>query len=513
MEPYYVTTPIYYVNSTPHIGHAYTTVAADVFARHQRQRGRDTFLLTGVDEHASKVARVAEEQGLAPQEYADRIVEAWRALPARLGVAPRLLHPHERRRAQAVRPGVPARGSGTTVAKTSTRTSTPGSTASAARRSRPRTSSSTGSAPSTTSSPSGSRSGTGSSGSRPTRSSCSRSTTSGPTSCCPAFRANEARSFIAGGLQDFSISREGLSVGDPDPVGHRPGRVRLGGRARQLPERATYARPGEDLVPRYWPGVAAPAGEGHPALPLRLLAGDAARGGLRRAAPALRARVSPARRSQDLEVARERRRPARPGRRLRRRCRAVLVRALGLVRPGRRGVGRRACASATSASSGTTSAISSRGRPRWSRDTADGSFVAVPSADSEIAAILEPLGERRRRAPRRLRPDGGARADLGGRARRSTGTSRRRRRGSSRRTRRARRSSTACSTTSSTGCAPWPSPSPPTFRRRRRGFSPRCGQPPTIDWAEVAYGRAQAVEGLEPAEPLFPRVDEPTLAA
>ena len=87
MEPYYLTTPIYYVNSTPHIGHAYTTVAADVFARHQRQRGRDTFLLTGVDEHASKVARVAEEQGLEPQEYADRIVEAWRALPARLGVS------------------------------------------------------------------------------------------------------------------------------------------------------------------------------------------------------------------------------------------------------------------------------------------------------------------------------------------------------------------------------------------------------------------------------------------
>jgi len=88
MEPYYVTTPIYYVNSTPHIGHAYTTVAADVFARHQRQRGRDTFLLTGVDEHASKVARVAEEQGLRSEEYADRIVESWRSLPARLGVAP-----------------------------------------------------------------------------------------------------------------------------------------------------------------------------------------------------------------------------------------------------------------------------------------------------------------------------------------------------------------------------------------------------------------------------------------
>ena len=62
MERYYLTTPIYYVNSTPHIGHAYTTVAADIFTRHQRQRGRDTFLLTGVDEHASKVARVAAEQ-------------------------------------------------------------------------------------------------------------------------------------------------------------------------------------------------------------------------------------------------------------------------------------------------------------------------------------------------------------------------------------------------------------------------------------------------------------------
>ena len=71
---YYVTTPIYYVNATPHIGHAYTTIAADILARHHRQRGDDVFFLTGVDEHASKVARVAEEQGLEPKEYADRIV-------------------------------------------------------------------------------------------------------------------------------------------------------------------------------------------------------------------------------------------------------------------------------------------------------------------------------------------------------------------------------------------------------------------------------------------------------
>jgi len=81
---FYVTTPIYYVNSTPTLGHAYTTIAADILTRHHRQRGDDTYFLTGVDEHADKVARVAKEQGLEPQEYADHIVGAWRELPKRL---------------------------------------------------------------------------------------------------------------------------------------------------------------------------------------------------------------------------------------------------------------------------------------------------------------------------------------------------------------------------------------------------------------------------------------------
>ncbi len=84
---FYVTTPIYYVNSTPHIGHAYTTIAADIVARHHRQRGDETFFLTGVDEHADKVARVAAEQGLAPKEYADQIVVAWQELPRRLNAS------------------------------------------------------------------------------------------------------------------------------------------------------------------------------------------------------------------------------------------------------------------------------------------------------------------------------------------------------------------------------------------------------------------------------------------
>jgi methionyl-tRNA synthetase len=81
---YYLTTPIYYVNATPHIGHAYTTIAADAIVRHHRQRGDETFFLTGTDENASKVYRVAEEEGLDPKAYVDEIVEHWRELPSRV---------------------------------------------------------------------------------------------------------------------------------------------------------------------------------------------------------------------------------------------------------------------------------------------------------------------------------------------------------------------------------------------------------------------------------------------
>jgi methionyl-tRNA synthetase len=69
---YYVTTPIYYVNAEPHLGHAYTTIAADVLARHMRQRGEDVFFLTGTDEHGEPVAQAAERLGTTPRELADR---------------------------------------------------------------------------------------------------------------------------------------------------------------------------------------------------------------------------------------------------------------------------------------------------------------------------------------------------------------------------------------------------------------------------------------------------------
>ena len=77
---FYVTTPIYYVNAAPHLGHAYSTIAADVLARHHRQREEPTFFLTGTDEHGEPVAQAAEEAGTTPQELADRNAERFRAL-------------------------------------------------------------------------------------------------------------------------------------------------------------------------------------------------------------------------------------------------------------------------------------------------------------------------------------------------------------------------------------------------------------------------------------------------
>jgi methionyl-tRNA synthetase len=69
---YYLTTPIYYVNAEPHLGHAYTTIAADVLARHMRQRGEEVFFLTGTDEHGEPVAQAAEREGVTPQVLVDR---------------------------------------------------------------------------------------------------------------------------------------------------------------------------------------------------------------------------------------------------------------------------------------------------------------------------------------------------------------------------------------------------------------------------------------------------------
>jgi len=83
-DTFYVTTPIYYVNDKPHLGHVYTTMVADVVARYHRLKGDDTFFLTGVDEHAAKVSDKAAEHGLTPQQWADQNAAAFREVFTKL---------------------------------------------------------------------------------------------------------------------------------------------------------------------------------------------------------------------------------------------------------------------------------------------------------------------------------------------------------------------------------------------------------------------------------------------
>ncbi|MGA2192415.1 MAG: methionine--tRNA ligase [Nitrospirota bacterium] len=87
-DTFYITTPIYYVNDVPHIGHAYTTVAADTMARYMRLTGREVFFLTGTDEHGQKVEKTAADKGMTNREFVDSIVPRFRGLWEKLDIEP-----------------------------------------------------------------------------------------------------------------------------------------------------------------------------------------------------------------------------------------------------------------------------------------------------------------------------------------------------------------------------------------------------------------------------------------
>ena len=106
-ETFYITTPIYYANSKPHIGHAYTTMVADSITRFKRQRGIDTFFLTGTDEHGINIERAAAERGIPIKEHVDEIFKEFQKAFAPLGIELRPLDSHNRpcarkRRAEVV---------------------------------------------------------------------------------------------------------------------------------------------------------------------------------------------------------------------------------------------------------------------------------------------------------------------------------------------------------------------------------------------------------------------------
>jgi methionyl-tRNA synthetase len=85
MRPFYVTTPIYYVNDLPHIGHIFTTTAADVLARYRRMAGDPVYFLTGTDEHGQNIERAAKKEGIAPLALADRVVSRYYQLRDQMG--------------------------------------------------------------------------------------------------------------------------------------------------------------------------------------------------------------------------------------------------------------------------------------------------------------------------------------------------------------------------------------------------------------------------------------------
>ena len=85
MARFYYTTPIYYVNDKPHIGHAYTSLATDVLARWKRLEGHEVFFLTGTDEHGQKVEKAAQDAGMDPQAFTDQVSQSFRLLAERMG--------------------------------------------------------------------------------------------------------------------------------------------------------------------------------------------------------------------------------------------------------------------------------------------------------------------------------------------------------------------------------------------------------------------------------------------
>ncbi len=141
MSTFYITTPIYYVNDVPHLGHAYTTIVCDAIARFHRMRGDDTRFLTGTDEHGQKVEEAANKRWPHAAAARGRGRAALRRDLARPRHGGLPLHPHHERAPQARRRARCGSGSAARTPTTSTSPRTRAGTASAARRSTPRASS------------------------------------------------------------------------------------------------------------------------------------------------------------------------------------------------------------------------------------------------------------------------------------------------------------------------------------------------------------------------------------
>jgi methionyl-tRNA synthetase len=250
---FYLTTPIYYVNSTPHIGHAYTTIAADILVRHHGQRGDETFFLTGSDENASKNVRSAQEAGVDPKTFVDRLVEEhWRPLAGRVSAEPdffiRTTDDGHKRFVQEFVQRIHDNGHiypdvyaglycvGCEAFKNEDELVD-------------------GKCPDHGIEPEWIEERNWFFRLSAFQEPLLRLYDERPEFVQPRFRYNEARSFIAGGLQDFSLSRAGQPWGipipwDPDQVVY----VWVDALINYL-SALTYARPDQDLRDHFWPAA------------------------------------------------------------------------------------------------------------------------------------------------------------------------------------------------------------------------------------------------------------------
>ena len=503
---FYVTTPIYYVNAEPHLGHAYSTIAADVLARHHRQRGEDVFFLTGTDEHGEPVALAAEREGVTPQELVDRNAPRFRELVEKFDASNdffiRTTDPEHMAKVQEVVQRVYDNGH---VYE-----------------------------------------GLYEGWYCPRCADFKTESEIGPDNTCPiheipldwesqqnwffrlsafqedlerlyeerpgfvepSFRRNEALSFIKGGLQDVSLSRPKLSWGVPLPWDDEQVIYVWFDALLNYYTALSYAREGEDLTERFWPATLHVIGKDilkfHTVYwPAFLIAAGIELPGAR-----LRPRLPADGREEDVEVARQRARPVRGDRPLRRRRAALLLLPRGLLRPGRqrldgrlrvalRDRARQRLGQPRQPDAGDDRALPRRRRPRRAEDPAlaEGDD-ALEGIDGVVRRPARPHRAERRRWRRSGRGSGG-----------STATSRRTSPGSWPRTSResGRVSSTGCrSTTSPRGVR--------VLALTLHPYMPETSGRLLDALAEGnreldAFGARAGGQRVERIEPLFPKLD------
>ena len=343
-KPFYITTPIYYVNDSPHLGHAYTTVACDALARFMRLDGRDVLFLTGTDEHGQKVDKSARDAGMAPLEFCDRVSQNFRDMTELMDISNDAVHPHHRAAPRHGKPGDLAGDRGQQIAQGPrqhlSRQISPAGTRCATRRSTARIELVKGAdgarrahrAPRSN----GWKSRAISSGCPPGRTRFWPITTRIPTSSRRKSRRNEVMSFVKGGLNDLSVSRTSFTWGVPVPGNPKHVMyVWLDALTNYLTAIGLSRHEAADFK-TFWPADLHVVGKDIVRFPLRLLAGFSDGRRARAAQARLRPWLVDGRRPEDVQVARQLRGAPATGRTIRRRRGALFHAARVAVRHGRR---------------------------------------------------------------------------------------------------------------------------------------------------------------------------------